>query len=241
MASLNIGRALSFGFEDKEWLAKMAVGVLVLLVGVVFSLFLVGTLVLLLLTGYMVAIVRTVAEGQDQELPHWDNWGQLFKDGLFVGVALLVWHLPTALFSIPSVIPLLLFDQNTGAGMDVLSMLLLLISIVTGCLLLIYLIFYALLTPIIVWQVADKGTLGAAFDVPTMFAILKTHLGDLVVIAVTMLVVSLVASLVGILLCGLGVLVTEVWTTWVQGHLVGQLGRMIREEQAAFSQEGEAL
>ncbi len=235
MASINIGRALTFGFEDPEWPAKLALGALVVLVGSVFSLFLVGVIVFFLLTGYTVAIARAVAQGQDRELPRWDNLGELFTDGFFVGVALFVWNIPALVLSVPSLIPLFLLNDSTR---DVFSVVLFLVSLFTGSLLLLYAIFYALITPIVIWQVADKRTLAAAFDVHTIFAVLKAHLGDLILIVVTMAIAGVIALVVGILLCALGLMVTEVWTFWVLGHLTGQLGRVLRTET---SQQGPVL
>ncbi len=229
MTSINVGRALTFGFEDSEWLAKLAVGALVVLVGIVFSLFLVGVVIFFLLSGYMVAIARAVAAGSDRELPSWDNLGELFKDGFFVSLASFVWNIPALILSIPSLVPVFLLGDSNG---DVVSVVLVVISSLAGCVLILYAIFYALISPIIIWQVADKGTLAAAFDVHTIFRILKAQLGNIIIIVVTMVVVDLLAVVIGTLLCGLGVILTLVWTIWVQGHLVGQLGALVRGAEA---------
>ncbi len=79
---------LSFPFKDARWQNKMLIGGLLALTGFVLL------PLMLFLNGYGLRILRhTIREGQPT-LPEWDNWGDLFLDGLRAVVVFFVYLLP---------------------------------------------------------------------------------------------------------------------------------------------------
>ena len=222
MERLDFGRSFTYMFEDSEWLVKLLVAAFIFFVSLLFSVVVVGLVGFLVLSGYMVAIIRQVARGEDLPLPRWADFGILFMDGLRVGVATFIWSLPAFIFYLPILVVSLL----ASGGSDTMSVLLGLITLACGCLLLLYSLFLAVVSPVVVLRVATTQRLGAAFDFAEIFEFVRTYIGPIILVVVGSLVAQIVAGLVGVLLCGLGILVTLVWAMWVEGHLIGQLGRL---------------
>ncbi len=237
MERLDIGRSFTFMFEDPEWVVKLILGALVFLVGLVFSVVLIGVLAFFVLTGYMVQIVRNVSRGEELPLPAWSDFGNLFTDGLRVGVALFVWMLPLLFAYMPIMILMILTAGPEGSS-DAVGALVALTMLVCGCFVLLYGILFALVTPVIILRVAEEQSIAAAFQFGEIFDTLRSFLGPIVLVVIALLVAQFLASLVGTLLCGVGILVTGVWVMWVEGHLIGQLGRMMRGSQEVVASAG---
>ena len=84
---MDIARAFTYFSEDDRWIGKLGIGVLISLVS-----FLI--LPAFLLYGYAVGITRNVMNGEKLPLPEWEDLGTLFKDGLVMFVAGIVYTLP---------------------------------------------------------------------------------------------------------------------------------------------------
>ncbi len=84
-------RFLRFPFDDKAWVNKALVGGVLGVVG------LIVWPLLLPLWGYSLRIMRHTAKGEPPSLPEWDDWGQLFLDGLKYIFVSLVYMLPLLL------------------------------------------------------------------------------------------------------------------------------------------------
>ncbi len=81
---MRISEAFSYQFDDIQWPTKLGVGALISLVPILnFA-----------VVGYEVAIVRNVAAGLHEPLPHWDDFGTKWREGLLLTVAGLVYSLP---------------------------------------------------------------------------------------------------------------------------------------------------
>jgi hypothetical protein len=85
---MDVGRSFTFVTQDPDWVKKMLIGgVIVLLGSILFP-------IAFILTGYQLAIVRRVYDGADVPLPEWDDIGGYFVRGLLATVGLLIWTLP---------------------------------------------------------------------------------------------------------------------------------------------------
>ena len=69
---MDINKAFRFIFDDKQWISKLLIGVLMTLT----SFLIVPALIL---QGYLVKIIRQVRDGQDNELPEWSDYGDLLR------------------------------------------------------------------------------------------------------------------------------------------------------------------
>src|SRR5512140_1749174 len=81
---MEIGRSFSYQFEDPEWVTKFGLGALISLVPIAS----------LALVGYTVGIMRNMADGVTEPLPHWDDFGTKFRDGVVLAVAGLIYSAP---------------------------------------------------------------------------------------------------------------------------------------------------
>jgi hypothetical protein len=90
--SLQVGRAFSFMFEDKNWVVKI-------LLGAVFNLL---TLVLVgipFIFGYLLELAKNSSEGKELPLPEWDKLGDKFIRGLIYTIILIIYSIPGIILS----------------------------------------------------------------------------------------------------------------------------------------------
>jgi hypothetical protein len=80
---------LKFPFQGPDWRNRFLVGSAITLAA-----FVVPILPLVFVYGYVLHIMRRAIEGQDLELPAWDDWGKLGVDGLRLMLVGLVYLLP---------------------------------------------------------------------------------------------------------------------------------------------------
>src|SRR5215212_186394 len=102
---MDIGRAFGYTFQDPNWLKKIVIGGLLLIIPI-FGWFVVG--------GYGIRVMRNVLSGTDLPLPEWDDLGALFMDGLSAFIVTLIWW-------IPIIIVTAIFDQIGGFVFQCLS------------------------------------------------------------------------------------------------------------------------
>jgi hypothetical protein len=85
-------RLLRFPFQEPQWQGKVVVGAALTLAGSIIPI--VPTI---FVWGYFVRVMRGVIAGQAPSLPPWDEWGDLFRDGLSAFAIGLVYFLPAML------------------------------------------------------------------------------------------------------------------------------------------------
>ncbi len=137
-------------------------------------------------------------------------------------------------------LPLIVLNVFTGIGDSMLNLNSGLLNLsggmmiaVTSCLMLLWGIAVTLVTPAIYLQLAETGELGSGFQFNAIYVWTRDHIGD-VVIAVILsslltLAFVLVGSVIGILLCGIGLALTlpaaAMLGTLVTVHLYAQIGQ----------------
>ncbi len=233
---MDYGRAFIFMFEDPEWISKVLIGGLLILVGSFLSVLLVGVLILLPVSGYMLRLVRQMMNGEGDTLPTWSDFGDLMAEGFKVAAALFIWVLPLIALEIP------VWAGSALAGRDnSISLFFGLITASCSCILFLYSIILALASPLIILQVAKEGRFGAAFDFDAMWGLFRRHTSEIIVIVILYLVIELIAGIVGLLLLFIGVFFTAMWAALAYSHLIGQLGQLDAPSTlAALPPEGPA-
>ncbi len=232
---MDYGRSLTFMFEDPNWIGKMLIGALLILLGtILLPVLLIGLVLFLPLSGYMLKLVRQIMNGGGDALPEWDNFGDLLAEGFKLAAAWFIYGIPLLILEIP----LLLSTLFTNGNHDV-SVFGAFVSSSCGCLVFIYSILLALVAPIILILLAKENRFGAAFDFNAIWDILKSHLGEIVIIVVIDLIAGLVAGIVGSILLLIGLFFTSFWVILVEAHLAGQLGRLAFAPAAALPGEGQ--
>jgi len=214
---MDISKAITFVFEDDDWLVKVLLGALITLIPIF------GQLALL---GYMIAIIRNVKAGDPNPLPRWDALGTFFMDGLMVWLASLVYALPLILFMcvigfiwIPPIV----------AGEDAAPVLAGLSGVVTAgvsCLIGLYGLLLALVTPVIQIRYAEAGEIGACLRFGKVFGMAFSQIGPVIISQLLVWVAGgIVGSILGSVTFGLLALPVAFWTQALAAHLYGQIAR----------------
>ncbi len=197
---MDVGKSIRFIFEDKQWFSKVLIGSLILLVSIPLTFVLVGFLGLAIVSGYSLDVLRNVRAGSARPLPEWrDRWGEWLIQGLKLLLILFVWSLP-----------LIVLNVFTGIGDSMLN-----------------------LNTAIYLRLAETQELGSGFQFNAIYVWTRDHIGDVVIAVIlsTLLTMALVlvGSVVGILLCGIGLILTlpaaTMLATLVTVHLYAQIGQ----------------
>lgn len=228
---MDVGKSFTFVFEDKEWVAKLGIAALILLVGILFFWVLLIPLIaaIALLLGYGVEITRRVIRGEPVTLPAWDNWGALAADGLRFIVVGVVYALPIIVVSacLGAITAPLSNSGSTGlAALGALfSALLGLVDFVWG-------IAISILLPAAVALWVDTGDFAAAFRFSEVWNLVRNNLGTYLITWLMTWVAQVIGHL-GAIVCGIGWFVTVPYSMMVTGHLYGQAYLAARKQSAS--------
>lgn len=248
---IDYGKALSFFTEDPRWKEKLAIGTGVAIASFVVALILVlapsfifymlfpwptastlsSSLVygvgVIFLAGYAVRLLQNVRDGQIQPLPEWNQWGNDLIRGFRLVVVNLIWLLPILIISIPAWLGNLILNNNNEAIAFLGGMLL------TGglCLIFLYDLFVAIMMPGFTIAFARDEQIRSGLQIRAIWQWTYQHLSQVVSVAVICLiaqvVLAVIATTIGAILCGIGLFVTlplSILVTYLfQAHLYGQL------------------
>ena len=235
---MDLGSAITFVFEDEEWVKKLLIGAAITLVPF-FGMF--------VLMGYGIAIIRNVRSGAVRVLPDWSDIGQYFMDGLMVSIAMLVYALPFLIVSCPAMLvsfgPMVAGDNERL--MEILAGVSGIVALAMGCVMILYSIVLMLVGPVVQIKYADTNSLGACLRFGEVFGFAFGHVGELLIAMLAVLaagaVVGVIDGVIGTIvavlsmipICGwiLGLVVgllaipLVVWMIAFTSHLYGQIGR----------------
>lgn len=228
--NVDIGKAFSFVAEDEEWLTKIGIGALISLLS-----FLI--LPIFLLVGYVVQVTRNVKNGDPRPLPAWTDWEKLFMDGLYVGIAQIIYTLPFWLIMCVAIVATVGFGGLSGASEDAATLGIVATWSIVACLLLLFTIALFFISPAIVIQYVRTGEFGATLRVGEVLAVARNNAGSILVAALVMFGASLLFSFVvgglqiipcvgNILGLVIGIFAGP-WFAAASGHLYGQIAANI--------------
>ena len=206
----DIGKAFTYMFEDENWVTKILLGGVFILLSVI----LIG---IPFWVGYMVEIVQNVLAGRPKPLPEWTNLGDKFIKGLILVVAIIIWLIPSFILSgIGSGFQAAAGPRGGGG--------LVAIGFLFSCLSTIYSILFYLILPAIFIKYAQQPDFGSAFKINDFISMITGNIGNYIVVLVLSIVAHIIAAFGLIALC-IGFLFTSFWAYLVSAHLYGQLGR----------------
>ena len=213
---MDIAKAFTFVFDDKDWIVKILIGAAILAVGILFSWVLLVPLILAfaLLGGYGVEITRRVINGASEELPDWDNWGVLIADGIKAILIGIVYALPIIVISICLSIPIGIFAEDAEGLSTMFSLLL-------SCVSFLYAIAISIVLPAAIAFYVAEDDLSAAFRFGDVFAFVRNNVSTYLITFIMSWVANFIGSL-GSVVCGIGWLFTQPYSFMVIGHLYGQ-------------------
>ena len=232
---MDIGKSFSFQFEDRQWFSKLGLGAVIAIVPILNFVW----------SGYMVSIMRNVADNISEPLPQWDDLGKKFNEGLILFAAGLVYALPMliviclplGIFTFSSILSDNNDLQNISQVLATVSGLLLSCLM---CLFLIYALVLSVIYPAILVIFSREGTFASCFRFREVIDLVSKNAGpfftawgiNLVSGLGIGFVVSIVNALIGWIPCigwiaglivGLG---SGVYIATIYAHLFGQFSAL---------------
>lgn len=206
---MDYGAAFTFFNKDENWIGKAVMAAVFVLLIPILGL---GSL---LLGGWTIAIARHVINGEKELLPDWPELGQIFIDGLKATVIFVIWAIPAYILS--------------GIGVLLESDA---VAICAGLVGFLYLIVLILLVPGVFGLLAAGASFGEALNPGNSSRLLMARLPETIIVIFVSVVAVIAASIVGSVLCGIGVLATMPYAYSAVGHLYGQLYSEAQESLA---------
>jgi hypothetical protein len=206
---MDIGKAFSYVFEDEQWISKVLLGGVILLIPIV------GWIAV---SGYMIKVAQNVAQGNPRPLPQWGEFGDHFMRGLYAFVIGLVYLIPVF------VLEGLFFcvtgglaagtrrGEGTAAGLLGVCFVPLILILSLG----LTFVLYAALA-----RYVATNTMSEAFKFKEVIASVRANFTPWLMLWLVSLLAGLVGGL-GLIACGIGVLFTSFYGVCVQGHALGQ-------------------
>lgn len=216
---MNFNRAISFIFDDPEWLKKVAIAALVSLIPIV------GIFVLL---GWALEISRRVIKNESETLPEFSDFGGLLSSGFKVFLVQLGYFSPILLLFLCayglSFAGLFTFAENGDySSSDMVSGVFAIVMFCVWCLSLPVIFLAGMMAQAARGRLADTGELGQAFKVKEVFGTVKAGLGKYLLSFLLVFLAAMILSPIGGLLCGVGALFTSALISAFDAHLVGQV------------------
>lgn len=223
-APVDFGRSLKFVFDDRDWVRKVLIGSVFLLL----SFMIVG---LFFVLGYFMRVIRRTARGVAPALPEWDDLGGLFGDGVKATGLYLVYVLPPLLLLILLALMAVFFgggmlgvvqrSEEAANALGALATLAFLVAYLLFCVLMLALMFFL---PAPLTRLALLGDFRAGLEVREALAFIKRNLSNYVLALTFYLLASFIAQF-GVLLCCIGVFPVSFWSLLVLGYGLGETAR----------------
>lgn len=214
--SLDIGRSLAYMFEEEDWIAKFLITAGMLLI----SFFI---LPYFLVQGYVIDIMRRVANEERPALPAWSDWGKYLSEGFMASLAFFIYTLPASLLGCCiGILPAAMADSDGelsgGVALLTCCMALIVIPYLIGA----SLVYYAGLV-----RYAESGQFAEFFQFGKLWTFVRENLNEYGLALIMIIFAAFIGSFVPIL--------GSAWSMLVTGHLLGQLLRRTRRERPASS------
>jgi len=209
---MDFAKAFSFVFDDPDWIKKIVIGGLIMLIPIL------GVFIVM---GYALAVARNVIQSKEPTLPEWSDFGQMLIDGFFTWLISIVYILP--LF----VVACIIMAPATVLNNDTLS------SLATCCFSLIAVVYSFAMSlfflPAALTRYAANGDMMSAFKFSEILALTRPNLMVFLMALLIAIVASFIGGLGGIA-CGVGALFTTFYSYCVMGHAYAQAYLIATEE-----------
>jgi len=216
---MEFGKAFVYQFEDQEWLKKLGIGALLLLIPLLGQLW---------IAGWSLEITKRVIRRDPEPLADWDDFGGYLVRGFLVFIIGFVYALPIILVSAcVSVLFPSAFDLS--ASNEVATSAWIVVACV-NCVIVLYSILLALFIPAALGNFAVKEQFGAAFRFGEVWGLVRAAPGAYILVFLGTILTGFIAGL-GIILCFIGVVITISYANSVMGNLMGQAYNVATAEQ----------
>lgn len=222
---MDFGRAFTYSFEDKEWVGKMVMTVLMVFVSIVPIFGLLATCALL---GYITELARNIRNGHPRPLPKWDKFGEKATKGAYALLAILIYNLPAILISIILYTFSSVISQSLFGGFA---------FVVIVCCALPVLFAYT----VVAWSMlaigliryGETGDNGVFYRFGKIFRTLQQNYSLTLQYVLYSILSNVVLSLIGAIPC-IGWIGAPALYVSVQGYLIGEYGRQLSAADVAY-------
>jgi Protein of unknown function (DUF4013) len=219
---MNFGRAFSYVTEDSEWLKKVGIAGLLMIIPII------GPMAVI---GWALELTRRVINGEPDTLPDWSKFSDYLSKGFQGFVIIFAYALPIILISGCSqgfaVLPSLMKDNQ---AVETITMVVSIVSICFSCVTFLYELVLAFVLPAALSNFVAAGQLGAAFRFNEIFGLLRAAPGPYFMAFLGYIVSGIIASL-GLIACIIGIVFTAAYAYAVNAHLWGQAYNAARAAQ----------
>ncbi len=223
---MDFGRAFSYVFEDSDWMKKVGIAALAMLVPIL------GQIAVL---GWSLEITRRLIMGQVTDLlPDWTDFMDHFMRGVKAFVIGLVFALPSIFISICQGIFNVLatnpdFSSSDAGGAFVAGVGI--VSMCIGCFSFLYSIFLGVVMPAAYANFVVSGEIGAGLRFGEIFGLVRAAPGPYLMALLGGIVTGIIAML-GMIACFIGVVFTAALAMAMNAHLYGQAYNAAKTAQA---------
>lgn len=218
---MDLSHAFSYTFEDKEWVGKVVMLAVLLILSAVVPLF--GLIALAAVLGYLVQLIGNVRNGLPRPLPKWDKWGEKIKAGGNVLLALIIYHLPIIILNFCASTLYGSIGQSLFDGGGLLFLLCCSFPMIT-----VYNILTWSMLAVGVARYTETGKSREFYRFSTLFSIISENTPLIIQWIIATFIVNLVFMLLSITIIGNFVVLALIIP--VHGHLIGQLSRKLGDE-----------
>lgn len=211
-----VAESFGFVFKDPRWVHKVIVGSIM----VIASMFLIGVV---FLAGYTLRLARRVRSNEPFPLPEWDDWGEMFTDGL-KAMAIYIGHvLPIAMvgavlvLAMSGALSLAIGSDELPGGIKILIALALFAGALVYAVLIIV-VSVAVLVSLV--RFVETGQLADAIDIRGAYRKVRNNLFPYLVAFWTIGLANFAAQFGFLILC-IGMFPAAFWCVAVTGHAIG--------------------
>lgn len=219
--ALDFGRALSFFFQDPQWVSKILIGSIFS----VLSMFMVGGV---FIAGYAVRLLRRASRGEAYPLPEWDDLGGMFMEGLQVMGAYLAHILPVFVMMIAFMIPVALAGESQSDAPPAVLLIAIPMMLLASLAIVAVLIYF----PAALTRLAVNERFGAAFEIGANWAFIRRNFSNYLLAIVVFLVANFISQL-GILLFCIGIFPATFWGLCAGAYALGEVAYRDPETRAS--------
>lgn len=208
---MDIRRALTFPFEDRDWLRKFAIGSLL-------------SWIPFFALGYQVNVVRNLIHGDRTPIPDNNQLGMIASDGVMATVAAFVYAIPIMpLLCVLSIVSGVMGQSDLGQYLAFC-----LVCCVSG-----FIFIYGAIAMALYWvgmiRFTATGNFSSFLQFGKLWRDVNEHMTIIFVLLLYTLGLAIAVSVIGsvsIITC-IGVLVVNFYYHIVSGHLIGQAANMM--------------
>jgi hypothetical protein len=224
---MDFTKAITYPFEDEEWLKKLGIAFLVSLLSFIPLL---GTIPsAILLQGWSIEIIKRVKTNQPKPLAEWDDFGGIFNKGLWPFLGSLVYQIPTIILACISaavwILPAAGGDNNdAAAGLAGAAGI---ASVCCYCVI----ILYAIAAGIVFWgglmRYIDKPEFGTFMEFGENLALVRNNIGDFGMALLYLILGGLIVGVASSVTLGLIGLIATPFMLYFSSHVLGQLAQKL--------------